>query len=85
METSADDERLLDVGKIRRLRERLDLSQEEAAECAGLGNRQRWNDIESGRKASITLTTLASIADALAVDWKELLLHRPGRTRTRQR
>jgi transcriptional regulator with XRE-family HTH domain len=64
---------MLDVAKMKSLREKLGLSQEEAAKRAGLKGRQRWNDIESGRKAAITLTTLDQIAKALGVKAKELL------------
>ena len=36
-------------------------------------SRQRWNDIESGRKTNIELETLAAIAGALGVPAKDLL------------
>ena len=63
----------LDFEKIRRLREQKGWSQEEAARASGLSTRQRWNDIESGRKASITINTLEKIAEALGVSARELL------------
>jgi transcriptional regulator with XRE-family HTH domain len=64
---------MLDIGKMKALREKLKLSQDEAAKKAGLSGRQRWNDIESGRRAGITLTTLDAIAKALGVKAKDLL------------
>jgi transcriptional regulator with XRE-family HTH domain len=64
---------MLDVKKIQSLREKAGMSQAEAARKAGLTGRQHWHDIESGRKASMTLTTLDKIAKALGVKAKELL------------
>jgi transcriptional regulator with XRE-family HTH domain len=64
---------ILDIEKIRKLRERTGLSQAEAAEKAGLGTRQRWHRIESGLVTNIELDTLASIAKALGVKPKDLL------------
>lgn len=49
------------------LRQKLNLTQEEAARRAGLPSRARWNDIESGRKANVTMDTLDAIAKALEV------------------
>lgn len=64
---------MIDMAKIRRLREGLGLTQDQAAEKAGLGSRQRWNDIESGRKSGVTVETLERIAKALGVKAKDLL------------
>ena len=64
---------MIDTQKIRALREGLDLTQEQAAGRAGLGGRQRWNDIESGRKSGVTVETLEKIAKALGVKAKDLL------------
>jgi transcriptional regulator with XRE-family HTH domain len=64
---------LLDTSRIKELREGRGLSQEEAARIAGVGGRQNWNAIENGRKANITLETLAAVAKALGVKAKELL------------
>ncbi len=55
----------LDTEKIRQLREELKLSQEDAAQRAGLSNRQHWHQIESGGKPNVTLETLERIAKAL--------------------
>jgi len=64
---------MVDVAKIKRLRERRGLTQEQAAKKAGLGSRQRWDDIESGRKRSITVRTLEQMAGALGVSARQLL------------
>jgi transcriptional regulator with XRE-family HTH domain len=64
---------MVDTSEIKRLRERKGLTQEEAAQKAGLPGRQRWNEIESGRKANVTVETLEKIAAALGVKAKDLL------------
>ena len=58
---------MLDVAKIKALREQRGLSQAQAARAAGLANRQKWCDIEAGRRPDMMLSTLGRIADALAV------------------
>lgn len=63
----------LDRAKLRQLRETQGLTMDDAAKLAGLPNRQRWNDIENGRKPNITLDTLDKIARALGVSAKDLL------------
>lgn len=63
----------LDTQKIKALREKLGLSQEDAARLAGLSSRQRWHHIESGLKANVTVETLESIAKALGVKASDLL------------
>ncbi len=63
----------LDTERIKAQREKLGLSQQEAAEKAGMGSRQRWNDVESGRKANISIETLEAIAKALGLSAKSLL------------
>lgn len=64
---------MLDTEKIERIRKKLNLTQQEAAERAGLSGRQHWGNIVSGRQGGITLATLGKIADALGVKAKELL------------
>jgi transcriptional regulator with XRE-family HTH domain len=64
---------VVDFLKIKRLREAKELSQEAAAKLAGIPSRQRWNDIESGRKPNITIDTLDKIARALGVKATDLL------------
>lgn len=72
---NADTSRVpLDTDKMRRLREKLGLTMEQAAQRAGLGNRQRWNEIESGRSANVKLTTLEAVAQALGVQARDLLI-----------
>lgn len=64
---------MLDTEKVKKLREKLGLSQDEAAQRAGLANRQQWYLIESGQRANITMETLGKIAAALGVKAKDLL------------
>jgi transcriptional regulator with XRE-family HTH domain len=63
----------LNCDKIRELREKAGLTQEEAARRAGLHTRQNWNNIESGRRTNVTLSTLEAIAQALGVRAADLL------------
>ncbi len=63
----------LDFAKIKRLREQLGITQEEAARRAGLANRQAWNHFETGRRTDIRLTQLEGIAAVLGVKAKDLL------------
>ena len=62
----------LDRHKIRRLRLKLKLTQEEAATLAGLPGRQRWNHIEKGSRG-VSIDTLERIAKALKVNISDLL------------
>lgn len=66
-------EAALDLEKIKARRKKLALTQTQAAEKAGLSGPQQWSDIESGRRASITLDTLGKIATALGMKAKDLL------------
>jgi len=63
----------LDCEKLRRAREKAGLTQEQAAEAAGLSSKQAWNAIERGRQEELTLGTLDRIAAALGVKAKDLL------------
>jgi transcriptional regulator with XRE-family HTH domain len=63
----------IDTDKIRRLRESLDLTMEEAAKRAKLSHRQTWYQIETGRRTNLTLAVLENIAKALGVKAKDLL------------
>lgn len=65
---------MLDFEKIRILRKKLGLNQEDAAKLAGLGSKGRWADIETGERANVRLDTLGKIATALKVEPAELLL-----------
>lgn len=62
----------LDTEKIKRLRQKREWTQAQAAKAVGIGV-ARWNDIESGRRANVTLETLDRIAAALGVRAKDLL------------
>jgi transcriptional regulator with XRE-family HTH domain len=63
---------MLDIDKIKKCREKLGLSQQGAAEAAGMKDRQAWSRIERGG-AGMTLETLEKIAKALGVKAKDLL------------
>ena len=62
----------LNVERIRELREKLKLTQTQAAEKAGMSV-TRWNDIESGGRRNVTIDTLSVIAAALGCDARDLL------------
>lgn len=64
---------MVDLAKVKRLREKAGLSQAAAAKLASIGSAQAWNNIESGRKANVTVDTLNKIAKALNVRAKNLL------------
>jgi transcriptional regulator with XRE-family HTH domain len=57
---------------MRKLREERELTQTQAADRAKM-TVSRWSDIETGRKANVTIETLGTIAAALGVDARELL------------
>jgi transcriptional regulator with XRE-family HTH domain len=63
---------VLDLEKIKQLREKLGLTQEQAAHRAGFKSRQAWFNIESGGQ-SPSLATLDKIAAALGVKARDLL------------
>lgn len=62
----------IDYGKIRALREKLGLSQDEAAQKAGFKGRSAWNNFECGRREP-RIATLEKIAAALGVKARDLL------------
>jgi transcriptional regulator with XRE-family HTH domain len=64
---------VLDAEKIRQLREKLGLTLQQAADAAGMNNRQQWHEVESGNQANLKLATLNAIAAALGVNAKSLL------------
>ena len=71
---------MLNTKWIRLLRKELGLTQEQAAQRAGLKGKARWADIETGKRANITLSTLEAIAKALDVSPAHLVGtkgHRP--------
>ena len=63
----------LDIEKLKSLRERKGLTQEQCAQAAGFTSRQHWGNIESGRNANVTIEMLDRIAKALGVSAKSLL------------
>lgn len=64
----------LDLEKVRRLRQERGWTQEEAALACGVGTgRAVWADIESGRKANLTIDRLEKIAKGLGVRPCDLL------------
>lgn len=64
---------MLDTTKIRKLRERAGLTQDEAAAAAGFTGRQGWNNIETGKRDNIELATLNRIAKVLDTRARDLL------------
>lgn len=70
----ADSSRMpLDIAKIKQLREAMPLTQEQAAQRAGFSSRQKWNDIENGRRMNLSIETLEKIASVLGVKARDLL------------
>lgn len=64
----------LDLKEIRRRREALNLTMEQAADAAGLGSRQGWYNIESGRGGiDVRISTLGRLAKALQCAPDDLL------------
>jgi transcriptional regulator with XRE-family HTH domain len=64
----------IDLEKMRSRREKLKLSQADAAEAAGFGGgRQQWSNIETGAKADVAISTLDKVAKALKCKAKDLL------------
>ena len=83
-QVARDHARMLNTDVMAVRRAALGLSQQEAAARAGLTGRQRWHNIESGRNANVTLTTLARIAAALECDPRDLILSQSSSRRTRR-
>ena len=67
------DELQLDLDAIRRRRESIGMSLDQAATAAGFSTRQQWYLIESGRRANITISTLGRLARALQCSPDDLL------------
>ncbi|HEX8339528.1 MAG TPA: helix-turn-helix transcriptional regulator [Tepidisphaeraceae bacterium] len=64
---------MLDTAKLKQLREKKGLTQQAAADAAGLANRQAWHQIEAGLRANVTVETLNRLAAAVGVKAKDLL------------
>ena len=65
---------MLDIERMKARREELGLTQDDAAKRAGFQSRQAWNNIESGRQVTLTLATLAKLADALEMEAADLIV-----------
>jgi transcriptional regulator with XRE-family HTH domain len=65
---------LINIARIAERRAELGLTQQEAAERAGLGTRMRWNHVECGRKKRCTADMLYRVALALAVRMEDLII-----------
>ena len=63
---------IFNTERMRELRDKLGLTQDEAAKRAGFASRQAWNNLENGRQEP-SLSTLERIAKALGVKPKDLL------------
>ncbi|HEY1687193.1 MAG TPA: helix-turn-helix transcriptional regulator [Tepidisphaeraceae bacterium] len=63
---------MVDGDKIKRAREKLGLTQEEAAKLAGLSGKSAWYHLETGRRQP-SMATLDKIAKALKTKPKDLL------------
>jgi transcriptional regulator with XRE-family HTH domain len=67
--------RMLNLDEIKRRRELLQLTMEEAATAAGLkGGRQKWHDLEAGHNGNPKLDTLKGMANALRCSIAELVI-----------
>lgn len=64
----------MNIGRIRQLREDAGLTQQEAAQAAGIVTKQAWNNIEKGRQKNLTVKTLERMARALGVKVSDLLI-----------
>ena len=64
---------MIDIEKIKQLREKRGLTQQQAAEKAGLSSRQAWHNIEAGRQPNLGVQMLEKVAAALGVKARDLL------------
>jgi len=64
----------LDTKKIKRLREKANLTLQAAATRAGFENRQQWHQVESGARENPSIDTVQRMAHALGVTVDALLL-----------
>jgi transcriptional regulator with XRE-family HTH domain len=65
--------------EIERRRLALDLNMQECADLAGFPNRQRWYDVESGRRVDPAASTLAAVARALGCRMEDLMKETTGK------
>lgn len=69
-------EPVFNAAEVRRRREAVGMTLQEAADRAGwpASGRQRWYDLESGRKADPQISTVVAVARALKCRIEDLLL-----------
>jgi len=67
------DSNMVNGEQMRRKRESLGLTMQEAAERAGFTSRQQWYNVEAGFRSNVTPTTLMAIARALGCSIEDLL------------
>jgi transcriptional regulator with XRE-family HTH domain len=67
----------LNKERIKALREKLGLTQDEAARLAGFTSRQAWNNLEGGAVPNPRADTLAKVAKALGCRMEDLLQEDP--------
>jgi transcriptional regulator with XRE-family HTH domain len=63
----------LNTDRVRALRLKLGLTQQQAADRAHMAGRQEWNKIETGLRPDIRISTLLKLGRALGVPPGELL------------
>lgn len=63
----------IDTDKIKRLRIKLGLDQQQAALATGLKSRQAWSRIETGGQPNMGIQMLERVAKTLGVKAKDLL------------
>lgn len=63
----------IDRDEIKRRREALGLTMEEAAQRAGFSGRQRWNGIEKGERQEVAFSTIVAVAKALGCTCDDLI------------
>jgi transcriptional regulator with XRE-family HTH domain len=65
----------LNHAKIRSLRLALGLTQQQAADAAGLDTRMRWHDLEAGRASDPHISTVKRIARALQATPADIIIY----------
>jgi transcriptional regulator with XRE-family HTH domain len=77
---------MLNQIEIKARREKATLTMQEAAERAGLGGKQRWYDIEKGKRPNPSIETMQRVAHVLGCKVDDLLLPikiKPNSTRAK--
>jgi transcriptional regulator with XRE-family HTH domain len=68
--------------EIKRRREAIGLTLDEAAKRAGFGQRQRWYAIESGRGSNLAAESLYAVAGVLGCTMEDLMIRPMPKKRT---